>query len=264
MLNKKEIKEVNINLLESMTEYQRPLNHEFVAEKSRDDVFDDNAVELVKVSVREDCSLKVGDGQHTIAICRNRGYKKIRCELRYGLTIAEENDWFALENTKTRPQSSKRIWTSKIRGSYEKNIQEQNFNNTINAIGYRLALCDEKTGDGCINCIDTLFNLFKIKTNHDFIEIMSKHKSCFNGSNASLQAGFLQGVFNFFDIYKTSIEDKRFLKVFSNIDSNDIKKESENDKYTKNIGVKYARVFVKYYNLKLSKNKQLKMSKLDD
>lgn len=264
MLTKKEIKEVNISLLESMTTYQRQLDLKFIAEKSKDGIFDPNAVELVKVSVRPDGSLKVGDGQHTIAICRNRGYKKVKCELRYGLTIEEENDWFALENTKSRPQSSKRIWTSKIRGSYEKNINEQNFNNTINAIGYRLGLCDEKSGDGCINCIDTLFSIFKNKTNDDFINIMSIHKSCFKGNTTSLQANFFSGMFKFFDTYKSLFDEKRFIKVFSKMKPDALKSESEDDKYTTDIGVKYARVFVKYYNLKLSKEKQLKMSKLED
>ena len=121
MLIKKEYKNIAIDELESMADYQRPIKMSFVEEKSSDEVFDKDAVECPKVSVRNDGTKKCGDGQHTIAIVKKRGWKSIRCELRYGLTIEEENDWFAQENTKRQPQPNKRILTSQINGTYKKN-----------------------------------------------------------------------------------------------------------------------------------------------
>lgn len=260
----KEVKEINISWLESMTINRRPVAKDFIIEKSNDEVFDDNLVELVKISVRQNGHFKIIDGNNTIAICKNRGYKKILCELRYGLTLKEENDWFSLENTKSKHQPKKSIWTFRINGTYDKNMDQQNFNNTIEAIGYRLGLYGEKLGDGCINCIDTLFQIFKRTATQEFINIMSLHRSCFRGNNISLQANFLQGMFLFFETYKDKIDDKRFIMVFWKIDSKTLKKEAVSDVYTKNTPLKYAKVFAKYYNIRLSKQKQLKISVLED
>ena len=100
MLIKKEYKNIPLDELESMSDYQRPLNHTFIEEKSKKGEFDKDAVECPKISVRNDGTRKMGDGQHTVAIVRRVGWKSIRCELRYGLTEQEENDWFAQENRK--------------------------------------------------------------------------------------------------------------------------------------------------------------------
>ena len=51
-----------------MLDYQRDIDMAFVEEKSRDGVFDENEVSIILISVRPDGSMKVCDGQHTIAI----------------------------------------------------------------------------------------------------------------------------------------------------------------------------------------------------
>ena len=92
--NKIAHKEVPIDKLDAMLNYQRDIDMKRVERLSSDEYFDENEVDEVKVSVREDDSMKVCDGQHTIAILKMRGWTTVPCELRYGLTIEEENDWF--------------------------------------------------------------------------------------------------------------------------------------------------------------------------
>ena len=56
-----ERKQVPIDKLDSMLNYQRDIKMDFVEEKSKDGVFDERNVSIVLVSVRNDGSMKVCD-----------------------------------------------------------------------------------------------------------------------------------------------------------------------------------------------------------
>lgn len=106
--------------------------------------------------------MKVCDGQHTIAILKRRGYTMVQCELRYGLTEQEENDWFNIENTKRRGQSRKRTLTAQINGTYENNKDEQDFNNCVKSLGFKLDIYGEESGnDFRIGCPAKLLGIYK-------------------------------------------------------------------------------------------------------
>lgn len=266
---KAERKRVPIDKLDSMLDYQRDIDMAFVEEKSRDDVFDENEVSIVLISVRQDGSMKVCDGQHTIAILKKRGYTMVECELRYGLTIQEENDWFNVENTKRRNQSRKRTLTAQINGTYEKNKEEQDFNNCIKSLGFKLDIYGEEPGNTYkICCPAKLLEVYKTysKSNRseNFIECLDIIKSCFNGDPISLQWSFLRGMFDFYETYCEEFDRKRFIVSIGKFSAKDIKTKIDTDIYTKKTSLKYAKFFVDEYNNKLSKTKRLKMSKLED
>lgn len=266
---KVERKRVPIDKLDSMLDYQRDIDMAFVEEKSRDDVFDENEVSIVLISVRQDGSMKVCDGQHTIAILKKRGYTMVECELRYGLTIQEENDWFNVENTKRRNQSRKRTLTAQINGTYEKNKEEQDFNNCIKSLGFKLDIYGEEPGNTYkIGCPAKLLEVYKIysKSNRseNFIECLDIIKSCFNGDPISLQWSFLRGMFDFYETYCEEFDRKRFVISIGKFSAKDIKTKIDTDIYTKKTSLKYAKFFVDEYNNKLTKTKRLKMSKLED
>lgn len=269
MLIKKEYKNIAIDELESMADYQRPIKMSFVEEKSSDEVFDKDAVECPKVSVRNDGTKKCGDGQHTIAIVKKRGWKSIRCELRYGLTIEEENDWFAQENTKRQPQPNKRILTSQINGTYKKNKYEKDFYNCLKSLGFKLDIYGEDAGNTFkIGCSKSLLNLYKNyaknKNIEQFIDCLDIHKTCFNGEPISLQWSFLRGMFDFYEAYVNEFDKRRLIEVLSRENVRDIKRDAESDIRTKKTSLKYAKLFVEKYNYKIPKKKTLKMSKLED
>lgn len=264
-----ERKSVPIDKLDSMLNYQRDIDMAFVEEKSRDSVFRENEVSIVLVSVREDGSMKVCDGQHTIAILKRRGYTMVQCELRYGLTEQEENDWFNIENTKRRAQSKKRTLTAQINGTYENNKNEQDFNNCVKSLGFKLDIYGEESGNTFrIGCPAKLLGVYKnYSANNqidEFVECLDIVKSCFNGDPISLQWNFLRGMFDFYETYSVEFERKRLVEVLFRENIRDIKKDAESDIRTKKTSIKYAKLFVEKYNYKLPKTKQLKMSKLDD
>lgn len=264
-----ERKSVPIDKLDSMLNYQRDIDMAFVEEKSRDDVFRESEVSVVLVSVRPDGSMKVCDGQHTIAILKRRGYTMVQCELRYGLTEQEENDWFNIENTKRRGQSRKRTLTAQINGTYENNKDEQDFNNCVKSLGFKLDIYGEESGnDFRIGCPAKLLGIYKEyisnEKKEEFIECLDIVKSCFNGDPVSLHWSFLRGMFDFYETYLDKFDRKRLIEVLSRENIRDIKKDAESDIRTKKTSMKYAKLFVEKYNYKLPKKKQLKMSKLDD
>jgi hypothetical protein len=264
-----ERKSVPIDKLDSMLNYQRDIDMAFVEEKSRNDVFRESEVSVVLVSVRSDGSMKVCDGQHTIAILKRRGYTMVQCELRYGLTEQEENDWFNIENTKRRGQSRKRTLTAQINGTYENNKNEQDFNNCVKSLGFKLAIYGEESGnDFRIGCPAKLLGIYKEyirnEKKEEFIECLDIVKSCFNGDPVSLHWSFLRGMFDFYETYLNEFHRKRLIEVLSRENIRDIKKDAESDIRTKKTSIKYAKLFVEKYNYKLPKKKQLKMSKLDD
>ena len=269
MLIKKEYKMIPIDNLESMADYQRPLDMKFIEEKSKDGIFDKDAVECPKISVSNDGTKKMGDGQHTVGIVKKRGWKSIRCELRYGLTMQEENDWFAQENTKRRPQNNKRILTAQINGTYEKNKEEQDFYNCLKALGFKLNIYGEESGNEYrVSCSASLLNLYKEYNiggkKEQFVECLDIVKSCFGGNPVSLQWNFLHGMFDFYETYLNEFDKKRLVEVLSRENIRDIKKDAESDIRTKKTSIKYAKLFVEKYNYKIPKKKQLKMGKLDD
>lgn len=269
MAKKVERKRVPIDKLDSTLSYQRDINMDFVEENSKNGIFDESKVSIVLVSVREDGTMKVCDGQHTIAILKKRGYTTVECELRYGLTEQEENDWFSDENTKRRGQSRKRTLTAQINGTYEKHKDEQDFYNCLKSIGYKLDIYGEEIGsDFRIGCPAKLLNVYKEYNKagkvNCFVECMDIIKSCFNGDSLSLQWSFIRGMFDFYETCYDKFDRKRIVEVLSRENIRDIKKDAESDIRTKKTSLKYAKLFVEKYNYKLPKKKTLKMSMLDD
>lgn len=266
---KVEHKDIPINQLDSMLNYQRDIDMAFVEKKSSDDEFDEKEVDEVKVSVRSDGSYKVCDGQHTVAILKKRGWLTAPCELRYGMTIEEENDWFSVTNTKSRAQARKRTLTSQINGTYEKNKDEQDFYACIKSIGFKLDIYGEQPGDDFkIGCPARLLEVYKDyitnKSQSDFIECMDIIKTCFKGDPLSLQWNFIRGIFDFYETFKNDIDRRRLITTVGSASPEYIRTQAKSDLYTNKSSLKYAKIFVAIYNTNLSKSKRLKMSKLED
>lgn len=255
---KRNFEMVDINLLHSGLAYQRPINEKFVRDTLK--VFDKNEVNAPSVSLR-DGKYNVVDGQHTIAICKEKGWNRIRCEVRKNLTEEEENKWFFVTNTKHRQQSKQSILNSRYFGK-EKSLNE--LIETLSSIGYKLNTVDIVDTNGVIDASVTIENIYKEMGREKFLNCYMLHQGVWNGDKESLKGSFLKGMSKFYNTYSDAIDEKRFVKSLSKSSSEKIRIEAETDKFTKDISVKYARVIVSYYNKGLSKDKQLKISLLDD
>lgn len=251
-----------IECLNSALSYQRKINKAFVNEKSKDEVFDEREVEEIKVSARQDGSYRICDGQHTVAILAMRGYKEAKCEVRYGLSDNEESDWFTVLNTKHRPQTKRRILTSKILGTENKNGIEHKFYSLVTYAGFEIDLGGTSSkNNNKINCPLFLFSIFKqcVKNNNvrNFYNALITLRYTFNGDPISLQKNFIDGFFKFYDTYNDRIKLERLQKVMNKTTPDKIKCDVENNRSHEDIKMKYARFFADSYNKGLKHENKL-------
>ncbi len=105
----------------------------------------------------------------------------------------------------------------------------------------------------------------------DFIEMIKLLANVCEGTKFSLQATFFKGFAKFYSIYKTSIIDKEFKKMFIDKSTKKIIKKafinvSEKAKtytQTKNVGVKTAFGILMLYNEYCSKKNRLSFGAFD-
>ena len=126
--------------------------------------------------------------------------------------------------------------------------------------------CIEKVGfsivysggakENTFGCAATLEEIYDEIGDVDFINMLMVLKDVCNGFKYSLQASFLKGFMKFYSIYKSSIIDKDFVKVFIDKNTKSISKSSfdrikeKADTYTqtKDVGVKIAFGLLMRYN----------------
>ena len=256
---------IEVALLHSKLECQRTINESRV--RYIIDNFDENEVEPPCVSYR-DGKYNVIDGQHTISAVRELGWTKIKCEIRTGLNEEDENAWFVMKNTKNKPQTKNSILNARLNSGVDTELID--LVAYLGSVGYKLKTVGIKVTNGVINATDTIEKIFKDMGKQDFIKYITLHNSTWNGDKDSLKASHLKGLEKFYNTYKNEFDDKRFIKVF-NKDINPkaktvsaIVSEADADVYTKDVALRYAKVFVKYYNLNYATSKKLKPSKLED
>lgn len=266
---KRYFKLLPIEVLHSALGYQRPLNEEFIREKSKPEIFDVNEVDAPAISLRiNNCKeeFRIIDGQHTISIVECVGWKHIKCEIREGLTDEQENEWFYKRNNKKRPQASGRMLNAKINGKFDPNTNV--LVNVLNKVDYKIKTSAVKNGKGTIKAGLTLEKVFKDMGVDYFEKCITLHKTIWDGDKKSLIAPFLTGLKKFFITYGEEIESKRFVSAFKTktkfISANDIIKDATSSVLKKSSDIKYAWVFAEYYNKGLVEQKRLKLSKLID
>lgn len=256
---------VDINLLTSGLAYQRPIDEGFVAEKVS--CFDMNLVEPICVSFR-DGRYYVVDGQHTIAILKNKEFNKAYCEVRSGLMVEDENAWFYSKETKHRKQSTNRLLNARYFSGIDSKLNS--LVQYLGVVGYKLKTVDVKNSEGVINASETIESIFNTMENIDFLKYITLHQSTWNGEKKSLQATFLRGLSVFYTTYYSEIDEKRFIKVFSKSANKnakspqDLLQEASRDIDTKDVNIKLAKVLVRTYNYNMRSGNPLKISKLED
>lgn len=111
IIAEQEFRDVPLDELDFTEEYQRsysPAKAKAIAE----DLHPLAAREIV-VAVRSDGKQVIIDGRHTVSALRQRGYKKWRCQLIHGLTLAEESRLFWYLNTKRANPKAIETWKSR-------------------------------------------------------------------------------------------------------------------------------------------------------
>lgn len=141
--------------------------------------------------------------------------------------------------------------------------------------------CIEKSGfsivysggakESVFACAATIEEIYDEIGDVNFVDMLGLLKNTCNGFKYSLHATFLKGFVKFYSIYKSSIVDKEFLKVF--IDKNTkaiskssfdkIKEKADTYTQTKNVGIKIAFGLLMRYNECCSKKNKLAFGTFD-
>nr|WP_243121964.1 DUF6551 family protein [Clostridium sp. Marseille-P7770] len=120
-------------------------------------------------------------------------------------------------------------------------------------------------------CPATLEEVYDELGDIDFVDMLCLLSSVCSGNKYSLQANFLKGFSKFYTVYKTSIIEKEFQKVFIDratkeiSQANFIKIKEKADTYnrTKNVGIKMAFGILMRYNECCSKKNALLFAAFD-
>lgn len=140
----------------------------------------------------------------------------------------------------------------------------------INGIGFSIVYsCGAKKYT--FGCAATLEEIYDTIGEIDFVEMLQLLKSVCDGNKYSLQATFLKGFAKFYSLYKTSIIEKEFKKVFVDKSTNKItynsfkKIKDKSNTYTqsKNVGITTAFGLLMRYNECCQKKNKLSFGVFD-
>ena len=214
------------------------------------------------------------DGQYGIVEGQKRKLAKMMidsdgtlvCHIYRGLTQEEEYQLFSQLNNGKRTYGSNEDYEarSKFDPKWKYVIE------CVAQAGFSIVYSGgarEKT----FGCAATLEEIYDGMGDIDFIEMIKLLANVCEGTKFSLQATFFKGFAKFYSIYKTSIIDKEFKKMFIDKSTKKIIKKafinaSEKAKtytQTKNVGVKTAFGILMLYNEYCSKKNRLSFGAFD-
>lgn len=110
---------------------------------------------MIVVSVREDNSLVVLDGQHRVQAAIDSGVEKLKAQVYYGLTLQEEAEIFSKMNTKNNPSAISKFKVdakfdpttaavNKILADHKWKVVEGGGDGTFNAVAKAIAIYEQK------------------------------------------------------------------------------------------------------------------------
>lgn len=192
------IENIDSSLLEVLREdYQKPLNEKRVAQIVAE--FDENIANEPKVSYR-DGHYFVFDGQHTLAarIMRNGGrHLHLRCKVYRNLTPEQEALLFAAQTGRAvKPTPGNRLRAR----LYAKEEAAVNFRDDTEKAGFLLDVDGMRSGYH-INCINTLWNLYRKLTPEQYAEALGVLREAWRGDKDSLLGDIISAICEFVRVY---------------------------------------------------------------
>lgn len=255
---------LNVYTLHSALSCQRDIDEKHA--KTIEETWCDGCVELIKVSVRNGENRIIG-GQHTVKEWIRRielgqcNTPMIECNVARGMEDEDEFEWFMLDAKEHKPQSAKDVYEARV---------SMKTDESINSLISDLSKCNlfikvyMPSGNNVIEAIDTIEKIHNAMEHTDFINCFSLLQQTWSGDIESLRASFIKGMVKFYVSFNSSIDNNRFKTSLVKYTPKSIKIDADADKLNKDVGIKYARVMTTYYNKGLSKNRQLKIGRLED
>lgn len=230
--------------------YQRKLNDNQV--KKAIGEFNVNLVNCPKVNKRSDGKYYIMDGQHTLAIWKQKfGNRPIQCRVVTGLTWMEEAEVFLAQFGVFRTVTTKEKLNTRYNlkdPSVCKMVEVAN-NNGVGVMFYKTA-----NENGKCYATDAMFDVFSKVGESTFSDILDVIMESWDGEKASLQSGFLKGLGKFYELYNGKFTKKALIDCMKTRNPEWFIREAKNIQ-SGNLATRYCKAFLKAYNMRKSVNK---------
>lgn len=231
--------------------YQRNLSQSKV--KRICDKWNPDVVNSPKVSMREDGSYYIFDGQHTTAAWENKygPDEPILCKVYRGMTRQEEMELFLLQsgvhNDPTKMDG--------LRAKY--NSGDPDIRDMVSASGEAGVEVTFETTKGnafgrCV-AVAALYQMWKTLSRRDFVEALQVVTAAWQGQQESYTAGIIKGMTNIYKKYKGQFKPIELRKSLSKNSPNYYIREAKD--MVGSEAVRYEKLFLRAYNGRRAANK---------
>lgn len=206
-----EYKSIKATMLRVDKTYQRDLRQSRVAKIVKE--FDPDLVNEPKVSIREDGSYFIFNGQHTVAALKSVYGKDsfINCKVFRGLTWQEEKNLFVKQNGISKDPTT----NEKLRAEYnDKNVSVVSM---VEAAADAGVTVDFSNKQGAYKCISTaaLYSAYKKVGKTMLTEMLTVLAGAFEGEPLSFSAGFIKGMSEFYKRHYGTFTASKLKKALS-------------------------------------------------
>ena len=237
-----EYKWVPVRALAVDTIYQRKVDDKRVNRMVKH--WNPDLVNPPKVSLRQDGSMFVFDGQHTTI-----GYKivngensMILCKVYRGLTRQEEVELFLAQEG---PDKRSLTTNEKLRAMYNMNYEKVRGMVTLAELaGVRVDFGTSQAVNK-VTAVSTLFKVYKRMPREQYIDMLIVLREAWNGSPDGFSRELLAGMADFFAAYYGKFKMKDLTKSLSRVTPTQIVREGKGLGTT---GSTDARIILRYYN----------------
>lgn len=230
--------------------YQRNLNQVWV--KRICDHWDFDRVRTPWVSMREDGSLYIVDGQHTVAawqiMCGPN--TPILCKVYRGLTYDEEVTMFLNQAKDVHPVSKLTLLNSMYQTG---DVDVNDMVRAASEAGVEVKF--ESGGPAFGRCVAAvaLYQMWKTLSRRDFVEALQVITAAWQGQKESYAAGIIKGMTNIYKKYKGQFKPIEMRKALSKNSPNYYIREAKD--MVGSEAVRYEKLFLRAYNGRKSANK---------
>jgi len=224
------------------TDYQHPVDQNRVARIVKN--WNGRLVNPPKVSLREDGTYWIFDGQHTVAAWQIKfGDEPILCRIYTRLTREDEKDLFVQQNGFSKQPTS----IEKLRAEYNLgNPKVVDMVDSAKLLDLTVVFGTNTTGKNIINAADCLNNIYNRLGRDNYINILTVIKNTWNGEDGSLTRGIISGVAFIYEHYSDIVTNSKMIEALKRHTPDYYLREAKD--LSGSLGRRVAKIMANAYN----------------
>jgi hypothetical protein len=220
------------------------------------DNWDQFLYDPMDVSLREDGSMYVMDGQHRLAALRMLGYEDqmVVCRVFTGLTLAMEARRFNTQGNR-KPLNAQEQFRSRL---FEGQAAELAVDQCIRMAGFLLNYSGSETANGRVVCVGSLLSVYRSGGADHLLDSLNVIAAGFGRENGP-SAKTVSGISAFLRKHGERADRTRLLTVMKQTTADQIERDTADMQRVMGFPPKdaYRRVLIKLYNARLSADRRI-------